>query len=102
MIRIISLVPSITEALCLLGLEDSIVGVTDCCTAPAQVVRQKARVGGTKNPDLRLVAELRPDLVIVNTDENRLTTARAGGAGLKIWGGSSRMTRASAAILRLR
>jgi ABC-type Fe3+-citrate transport system substrate-binding protein len=85
MMRIVSLVPSITEALCQLGLEDSIVGVTDFCTAPAQVVRQKARVGGTKNPDLRLVAELRPDLVIVNTDENRLTTARALEArGLKI------------------
>jgi hypothetical protein len=76
MIRIVSLVPSITEALCMLGLQDSIVGITDFCTAPAQVLHQKERIGGTKNPDLRRVAELRPDLVIVNTDENRLTTAR--------------------------
>jgi len=74
--RIVSLVPSITEALCLLGLQDSIVGVTDFCTTPVEAIRQKARLGGTKNPDVRRVAELRPDLVIVNTDENRLATAR--------------------------
>ena len=46
---------------------------------------QKARVGGTKNPDLGRVTELRPDLVIVNTDENRLATAQELEAlGLKI------------------
>jgi ABC-type Fe3+-citrate transport system substrate-binding protein len=85
MIRIVSLVPSITEALCMLGLQDSIVGVTDFCTAPAEELRQKARLGGTKNPDLRRVSDLRPDLVIVNTDENRLTTAQELEAlGLKI------------------
>jgi len=60
----------------MLGLEDSIVGVTDFCTAPAQVVHKQSRIGGTQNPDLRRVTELRPELVIVNTDENRLTTAR--------------------------
>jgi ABC-type Fe3+-citrate transport system substrate-binding protein len=76
MMRIVSLVPSITEALCMLGLEDSLVGVTDFCTQPAPVVLQKARIGGTKTPDLRRIAALRPDLVIVNTDENRLATAR--------------------------
>ena len=76
MMRIVSLVPSITEALCLLGLQDSIVGVTDFCTAPPAVVRKKTRIGGTKNPRLRRIAELRPDLVIVNTDENRLETAQ--------------------------
>src|SRR5258708_18356201 len=74
--RIVSLVPSISEALCMLGLEDSIVGVTYFCTAPAPLVRQKTRVGGTKVPDLRRVTELRPDLVVVNTDENRLATAQ--------------------------
>jgi iron complex transport system substrate-binding protein len=83
--RIVSLVPSITEALCQLGLENSLVGITDFCTAPAHVVSQKVRVGGTKNPHLQRIAELRPDLVIVNTDENRLETARElQGMGLKI------------------
>ena len=76
MIRIVSLVPSITEALCLLGLQDSLVGITDFCTAPANVVRQKTRIGGTKNPRLQRIADLSPDLVIVNTDENRLSTAQ--------------------------
>ncbi len=46
--RIISLVPSITEALCMLGLEDALVGVTDYCLHPAEVVASKTRVGGTK------------------------------------------------------
>jgi iron complex transport system substrate-binding protein len=76
MMRIVSLVPSITEALCMLGLQDSIVGVTDYCTAPAEAVRGKKRVGGTKNPRVARVFELRPDLVIVNTDENRKATAQ--------------------------
>jgi iron complex transport system substrate-binding protein len=72
--RIISLVPSITEALCMLGLEDSIVGITDFCLHPAGIVDSKKRVGGTKNPRIREIMGLRPDLVLINTDENRLQT----------------------------
>jgi hypothetical protein len=85
MMRIVSLVPSITEGLCMLGLQGSIVGVTDYCTAPAEAVRGKERMGGTKNPRVERVVELRPDLVIVNTDENRKATAQELEArGLKI------------------
>jgi ABC-type Fe3+-hydroxamate transport system substrate-binding protein len=72
--RIVSLVPSITEALCMLGLEDSIYGITDYCLHPASVVSSKRRIGGTKNPRLSEIFDLHPDLVIVNTDENRLQT----------------------------
>jgi ABC-type Fe3+-hydroxamate transport system substrate-binding protein len=72
--RIVSLVPSITEALCMLGLEDSLVGVTDYCVHPAHVVERTPHVGGTKNPSLQQITELHPDLVIVNTDENRRQT----------------------------
>jgi iron complex transport system substrate-binding protein len=72
--RIVSLVPSITEALCMLGLSQSIVGVTDYCLHPADVVRSKKRVGGTKNPRIREIRDLRPDLVLLSTDENRLET----------------------------
>jgi iron complex transport system substrate-binding protein len=72
--RIVSLVPSITEALCMLGLSQSIVGITDYCLHPAEVVRSKKRVGGTKNPSIREIRDLRPDLVLLNTDENRLET----------------------------
>jgi Periplasmic binding protein len=85
MMRIVSLVPSITEGLCMLGLQDSIVGATDYCTAPAEAVREKERVGGTKNPLVARVVELHPDLVIVNTDENRKATVQElESRGLKI------------------
>ena len=69
--RIISLVPSITETLFVLGLEDRLVGVTDYCTEPSDGVAQKARVGGQKNPDLKKIQSLQPDLVIANMEENR-------------------------------
>lgn len=72
--QIVSLVPSITEAVCMLGLEDSLVGITDYCHHPAEIVASKLRVGGTKNPRIRDIQALSPDLVIVNTDENRIQT----------------------------
>lgn len=46
-------------------------GVTKFCTEPADQVIHKANVGGPKNPDLSAIAELCPDLVILNTEENR-------------------------------
>ena len=72
--RIVSLVPSITEALCQLGAADDLVGVTDYCLHPADVVRTRVRIGGTKDPDLDRIWALQPDLVIANTDEQRATT----------------------------
>ena len=72
--QIVSLVPSITEALCMLGLDDALVGITDYCLHPAQIVASKVRVGGTKSPRIRDIQALSPDLVIVNTDENRIQT----------------------------
>lgn len=74
--RIVSLVPSITEALCQLGCHEELVGVTDFCIHPEEVVRTKTRIGGTKNPDLERIRDLRPDLVIANTDEQRAETLR--------------------------
>jgi ABC-type Fe3+-hydroxamate transport system substrate-binding protein len=72
--QIVSLVPSVTEALCMLGLEDALVGITDYCLHPAQILASKVRVGGTKNPRIRDIQALNPHLVIVNTDENRIQT----------------------------
>jgi ABC-type Fe3+-hydroxamate transport system substrate-binding protein len=69
--RIISLVPSITETLYELGLEDQIVGITRFCTEPANRVQSQTKVGGTKDPNLPRILELKPDVVIVNIDENR-------------------------------
>jgi ABC-type Fe3+-hydroxamate transport system substrate-binding protein len=69
--RIVSLVPSWTETLFALGLDDAIVGRTEFCVHPADRVERVTRVGGTKNPDLAAIVALRPDLVIANKEENR-------------------------------
>ena len=68
--RIVSLVPSITETLCALGLADALVGVTAYCVEPREVVRDKARIGGEKDPDLDKIRTLAPDLVVANIEEN--------------------------------
>ena len=66
--RIVSLVPSLTEtvAACSPGL---LVGATEWCTHPADLAVR--RIGGTKNPDIRAILELRPDIVLANEEENR-------------------------------
>jgi ABC-type hemin transport system substrate-binding protein len=69
--RIVSLVPSLTEALFSLGLGERVVGVTDWCVHPAEGVAPLPKVGGTKNPSLARIRELAPDLVIANQEENR-------------------------------
>ncbi len=68
--RIISLVPSQTELLCDLGLEEKLVGITKFCIHPAHLKIQKALIGGTKQFDFDLINELRPDLIIANKEEN--------------------------------
>ncbi|MDP9405868.1 MAG: helical backbone metal receptor [Actinomycetota bacterium] len=67
--RIVSLVPSVTDTMAALGVADRLVGVTDYCVAGAP--SDAARVGGTKNPAIDRVLALRPDLVIANSEENR-------------------------------
>jgi ABC-type hemin transport system substrate-binding protein len=69
--RIVSLVPSLSEALFSLGLGERLVGVTDWCVHPAAGVAPLPKVGGTKNPSLERIRELTPDLVIANREENR-------------------------------
>src|SRR5437899_9817086 len=68
--RIVSLVPSITETLCALGLAEALVGITVYCVEPRDVVHGKTRIGGEKNPDLEKIRKLEPDLVIANIEEN--------------------------------
>jgi ABC-type Fe3+-hydroxamate transport system substrate-binding protein len=75
--RIISLVPSVTETLFELGLGDQIVAITRWCNRPADQVAQKPKIGGTKNPRLSLLAEYKPDIVILDCDENRKEDAEA-------------------------
>ncbi|MFT5337316.1 MAG: ABC-type Fe3+-hydroxamate transport system substrate-binding protein [Sphingobacteriales bacterium] len=69
--RIISLVPSISESLHELGLEEEVIGITKFCVHPESWFRSKTRIGGTKNPNLELIKELNPDLIIANKEENR-------------------------------
>ncbi|MDX2000885.1 MAG: helical backbone metal receptor [Chitinophagales bacterium] len=68
--RIVSLVPSQTELLFYLGLQDRIVGITKFCVHPADKVPQVPKVGGTKKLDLGIIQSLRPDLIIGNKEEN--------------------------------
>ena len=68
--RIVSLVPSLTEALFALGLRDQIAAVTKYCVEPADLVAAVPKVGGTKTPDLDTVERVRPDLVIASAEEN--------------------------------
>lgn len=84
--RVVSLVPSVTESLFDLNLGDRLVGVTDYCVRPAAQTVWLAKVGGTKDPDIARIAALRPDLVIVNQEENRREDAEAlAAAGLALW-----------------
>ncbi|HVF75210.1 MAG TPA: helical backbone metal receptor [Acidimicrobiales bacterium] len=68
--RVVSLVPSVTETLLAWGVE--LVACTRFCEQPSL-----PHVGGTKNPDNAAIADLRPDLVVVNDEENRREDAEA-------------------------
>ncbi len=75
--RIVSLVPSITELVCDLGLAAHLVGRTGFCVHPREVVRRIPKVGGTKDVDLDKLRALRPTHVILNIDENKKEHARS-------------------------
>lgn len=68
--RIISIVPSQTELLFDLGLDSEVVGVTKFCIHPIDKFAGRAKVGGTKNLNIDLIKDLRPDLIIGNKEEN--------------------------------
>ncbi|MFZ4796272.1 MAG: ABC transporter substrate-binding protein [Bacteroidia bacterium] len=68
--RIISLVPSQTEFLYNLGLNNEIIGQTTFCIHPEEKRNSNTIIGGTKNLKLDLIAQLKPDLIIGNKEEN--------------------------------
>ena len=81
--RVVSLVPSLTEALAS-ERPDALVGATQWCTHPADL--DVPRVRGTKNPDLAAIRALEPDLVVANKEENReLDVRRLRDAGIAVW-----------------
>lgn len=68
--RIVCLVPSLTETIIRLGAGERLAGRTRFCVEPAGEVERIPALGGTKNPRLEKIIELRPDLVIANVEEN--------------------------------
>jgi ABC-type hemin transport system substrate-binding protein len=81
--RVVSLVPSLTESIAVTA-PGLLVGATDWCTHPAAL--SVPRIGGTKNPRVDDVLDLRPDVVVANDEENRLAdldALRAG--GVAVW-----------------
>ncbi len=84
--RIVSLVPSDTFSVAALGCGDRLVGRTDYCELPSDVVAKLPSVGGTKNPRVEAIVELAPDLVIANQEENTKSDLEALAArGVKVY-----------------
>jgi ABC-type Fe3+-hydroxamate transport system substrate-binding protein len=69
-VRIVCLVPSISELLCDMGLSKYIVGCTKFCIFPQSLKKTSTRIGGTKNINLQKVKDLSPDIIIANKEEN--------------------------------
>ncbi len=68
--KIVSLVPSLTELLFDLGLENKIKGITSFCISPADKVKNVNKIGGTKNIDINKIHKINPDLIIASKEEN--------------------------------
>ncbi|WP_316832031.1 helical backbone metal receptor [Pedobacter aquatilis] len=68
--RIISIVPSQTELLFDLGLDQEIIGLTKFCIHPIEKFAGRTKVGGTKKLNIDLIKDLKPDLIIGNKEEN--------------------------------
>jgi len=83
--RIISVVPSQTELLFDLGLDQEVVGITKFCVHPESWYRSKTRVGGTKTLNIDKIRALKPDLVIANKEENRKEDVEAIREFFPVW-----------------
>lgn len=83
--RIISLVPSQTELLADLGLEEQVVGITKFCVHPESWFRSKTRIGGTKAIHIDQIRALDPDLVIANKEENEKGQIEALASCCPVW-----------------
>lgn len=84
-LRIISLVPSLTELLFHLGLEAETVGITKFCIHPAEWFSSKPRIGGTKTVDINKVKALSPTLIIANKEENTKEQVETLAADYPVW-----------------
>jgi len=84
-LRIVSLVPSQTELLYDLGLNNEIVGITKFCVHPESWFRTKTRVGGTKQVHYDKIAALQPDLILANKEENTQEIVDTLAADYPVW-----------------
>ena len=70
--RIVSLAPSLTEIMFLIGADSSLVGVTDYCDYP-EAAKRKTKIGGMLNPNIERILALQPDLVLMSGSGNMKT-----------------------------
>lgn len=84
-VRIVSLVPSQTELLYHLGLEEEVLGITKFCIHPDAWFRTKTRVGGTKTVDFNAIRKLQPDIIIANKEENTQAELEALAEEYPVW-----------------
>lgn len=83
--RIISIVPSQTELLHALGLEQEVIGITRFCELPEHWFRTKTRIGGTKQLHLDKIKALQPDLLLANQEENEKEQVIALAHDFPVW-----------------
>lgn len=83
--RIVSLVPSQTELLYDLGLEEEVAGITKFCIHPRHWFQTKNRVGGTKTLNFEKIDLLKPDLIIGNKEENERAQIEALAEKYPVW-----------------
>lgn len=83
--RIVSLVPSQSELLYELGLEDKVLGITKFCIHPSSWLSSKTIIGGTKTPHMDKIESLQPDLIIANKEENRREDILALRESYNVW-----------------
>ncbi len=84
--KIISLVPSITETLFDFGLStDEVIGRTKFCIHPSDQVKDVAVIGGTKNLNIDKIKSLKPDLIIANKEENEKLQVEELMNAFKVW-----------------
>lgn len=83
--RIISVVPSQTELLYDLGLQERIVGQTIFCVHPSEKFAKATKVGGTKKLQLDKIRALQPDLIVANKEENDKSQIEELAAEFPVW-----------------
>lgn len=99
--RIVSLCPSLTELVFDLGLGADLVGITKYCVHPAEALESIEQIGGTKDPKIKRIIELAPDVVLINEEENRREDAEAlGEAGICLANSFPKTSLETAAMVR--